>query len=76
MSPWVRLPPLPDCYTGEWQFDVETGNTDVLIGRSDPEGAVLRRIDIAQTFAAEKGTRKVKCRLACFIPDAGLILEY
>lgn len=63
-------------YTGEWQFDIEAANTGVLLGKRDPDGAVLRRINIGQGFVAKKGTRKVECRLACFIPEAGLVLEY
>ena len=63
-------------YTGEWQFDIEAGNTEVLLGKRDPDGAVLRRVNIGQSFVAKKGTRKVECRLACFIPDVGLILEF
>ncbi len=63
-------------YTGVWQFDIEAGNTEVLLGKRDPDGAVLRRVNIGQSFVAKKGTRKVECRLACFIPDVGLILEF
>ena len=62
-------------YTGGWQFDIAAG-PGVLIGKSDPDQALLRRINVGQSFVAKKGKDRVTCKLLCGIPKRGPVIEY
>jgi hypothetical protein len=62
-------------YTGGWQFDIAAG-PGVLIGKSDPDQALLRHINVGQSFVAKKGKDRVTCKLLCGIPKRGPLIEY
>jgi hypothetical protein len=62
-------------YSGGWQFDIAAG-PGVLIGKSEPDQALIRHINVAQSFVAKKGKDRVTCRLLCSIPKRGPVIEY
>lgn len=62
-------------YSGGWQFDIAAG-PGVLIGKSEPDQALIRHINVGQSFVVKKGKEKATCKLLCSIPKRGPVIEY